>query len=203
MTNKPRKRAAGAGRKPKGPINGNSGWLQARITEDLRARLEQAAAENGRSLSQEAQVRLRESFDLPSKLQDSWGPPEVRALAQFVSRAARSAQNSVVGPFTEAGDLAWHRSPYTHAAIEAAVAVILARFKPAGPLEIPQNVKEREAYAGPEQTTAESLGRAIAMGLLMQYDAHQRAPEKFSPGAHYGEAHYVFPQLRKELGETR
>ena len=92
MTNKIRKRAPGAGRKPKGPISGNAGWLQARIAEDLRAQLEQAAARNGRSLSQEAQVRLKDSFGLSAKLQKAWGPKDVQSLAYLVSRVVPDAK---------------------------------------------------------------------------------------------------------------
>src|ERR1700704_2235903 len=138
MTNKIRKRAPGAGRKPKGPISGNAGWLQARIAEDLRAQLEQAAARNGRSLSQEAQVRLKDSFGLSAKLQKAWGPKDVQSLAYLVSRVVRSV-HSVAGAsvFDEAGDLAWHRNPFTHAAVCAAISTLLAHYKPVGSMETP------------------------------------------------------------------
>jgi hypothetical protein len=197
------KRRAGPGRKPKGPISGNSGWLQARITEELSAQLKRAAGENGRSLSQEAQLRLKESFELPAKMRDAWGPPEVRALAQLVSRLARSVQSSVSPNPFEAGELAWHRNAFTHAAVEAAIRIVLARFKPTGPAEIPARVKESRTYLAPDEMTPEGIGRAIAMGMLSQYDIHRKPPEKFSAGAHYGEAYYVFPQLRKDLGEEQ
>jgi TraY domain len=207
MTNKPRKRAPGGGRKPKGPISGNAGWLQARITEDLRARLEHAATSNGRSLSQEAQTRLQESFDLPSKMREAWGPAEVRALAQLVSRVVRSVQVSVgANPFAEAGDLAWHRNAFTHAAVHAAISILLANYKPTGAVETPPEVKKRAGWVPPDQaeavTSPESVGRSCALGVLSQYDVHREAPKKFSAGAHYGESHYVFPQIRKDLGDS-
>jgi TraY domain len=206
MINKLRKRAAGGGRKPKGPISGNSAWLQARITEDLRTRLEQAAAANGRSLSQEAQNRLQQSFDLPKELQDAWGPPEVRALAQLVSRVVRSVQHSAgATPFQGAGDLAWHRNAFTHAAVKAAVATVLVRFKPAGPIEVPPPVKElsERMPEHPEMATPDGVGHASALGVLSQYDIHQAPPKSSSAGAYYGEAYYVFPQIHRDLGDEK
>jgi hypothetical protein len=190
----------------KGPINGNYGWIQARITEDLRARLEQAAAENGRSLSQEAQVRLQESFDLPAKIQKDWGPPDVKALAQLVSRVVRSIHNSVgANPFAEAGDLAWHRNSFTHAAVCAAITTLLAHYKPEGSAETPSQVKKRAEWVAPEQAetmiTPESVGESCALGLLDQLAIMTR-PKKIDPNAHYGDSHYVLPHIRDILGET-
>lgn len=59
-----RKRAAGAGRKPRGPISGNDGFLQTRIPADLLALIDEAAKASNRSRSQEAAVRLYESFNI-------------------------------------------------------------------------------------------------------------------------------------------
>jgi hypothetical protein len=206
MTNKtPRKRAAGAGRKPKGPIVSNGAWMQARITEDLRTSLERAAAENGRSLSQEAQVRLKESFDLPARMQKDWGPPDVRELARLVSRVVRSVHNSVGGnPFLEAGDLAWHRNAFTHAAVETAIKTVLASYKPAEPMETPPEVMKRASWVSPDQadkvTTPESVGLSCAMGLLDQI-AILETPKNPGANTHYGDNYYVLPRIRKTLGK--
>jgi TraY domain len=205
MTNKMRKRAAGGGRKPKGPINGNAGWLQARITEDLRARLEQAAAKNGRSLSQEAQVRLQETFDLPARMQKDWGPPDVRELARLISRVVRSVHSSVgANPFLEAGDLSWHRNAFTHAAVETAIMTLLASYKPAEAVETPPEVKKRASWVSPDQadnvTTPESVGLSCAMGLLDQL-AIMETPTKIGANVHYGDNYYVLPRIRKTLGK--
>jgi hypothetical protein len=205
MTNKTRKRAPGAGRKPKGPISGNAGWLQARITEDLRVQLEEAAAQNGRSLSQEAQIRLKDSFGLSAKLQKAWGPPEVKALAHLVSRVVRSVHGGVgANPFFDAGELAWHRNPFTHAAVCAAITTLLANFKPEGPIEPPARVKEL-AERMPEQAetvmTPESVGRSCAMGLLYQLATAEPPPKNADPNAHYGESRRILPDVRTILGD--
>jgi TraY domain len=201
MTNKPRKRAGGAGRKPKGPISGNAGWLQARITEDLRSQLEEAAARNGRSLSQEAQVRLKDSFGLSAKLQAAWGPPEVKALAYLVSRVVRSVQAGAgANPFFSAGELAWHHNPFTHAAVCAAIITLLDHFKPEGLIQTPPRVKE-SAERMPEQAQPESMGRSIAMGLLLNLATAEPPPKNADPNAHYSDNRRILPDIQTILGD--
>ena len=55
------KRAAGGGRKPKGPFKGKTETLTTRITPELRRGLQLEADRNSRSLSQEIELRLRYS----------------------------------------------------------------------------------------------------------------------------------------------
>jgi hypothetical protein len=209
MTNK--KRAAGGGRKPKGPISGNAGWLQARITVDLHERLKRAADENERSVSQEAQVRLKESFDLPAELQKAWGAPHVKALAQLISRVVRSVETSAgEAPFAvEAGELAWHRDPYTHAAVVVAINTILAHYKPTGAVKVPKEVEKRTAWieqeSGKEQAAnqrrPESTGLSCALGLLNQVASYSPPPLNPPSGAHYASGFYVLPHIREILGK--
>jgi TraY domain len=209
MTNKPRKRAPGGGRKPKGPIGGNVSWFQARISEDLRAALEQAAAQNGRSLSQEAQVRLKASFDLPQELQRKWGPPEVKTLGYLIARVTRSIQNTVATDPTDVGEMAWHRNSFTHAAVRSAIAILLERFRPSGAIEVPPQVLENakileRAGCTPEQveaaTTPAGVGQASALGLLSQLAGHVEPPALDSKD-HHATGHYVFPDIHNILGE--
>jgi hypothetical protein len=201
-----KRRAPGGGRKPKGPISGNTGYLQARITNELREKLEQAADKNGHSLAQEAQIRLKESFDLPAEIQREWGPPEVKALAQLVSRLVRTVQVEVGGnPFKNSGDLAWHRNPFTHAAVCTAINTLLAHYKPEGPIETPPEVKKRATYVPAEQadmvTTPENVGLSCALGLV-QSIAIMQLPEGMPRAEqHYAAGHYLFPRIRKQLGE--
>lgn len=78
---KPRKRAPGGGRKPKGEIAGKSALLSTRIRPDTRAMLKRAAKEAGRSVSQEAELRLIRSFasDALSELATHGGKDRLRA----------------------------------------------------------------------------------------------------------------------------
>ncbi len=207
MTNK--KRASGGGRKPQGPISGNAGWLQARITTDLHDRLKREAAQNGRSVSQEAQLRLKKSFDLPAELQKAWGAPHVKALAQLVSRVVRSVETSAgANPFTEdAGEFAWHRNPYTHAAVVAAIGALLAHYKPAGAVQVPEAVEKSTAWIehefGKEQAAyqrlPESIGLACARGLLSQLATYSAPPLNQPSGTDYASGFYVFPNIREIL----
>jgi hypothetical protein len=212
MTNKTRKRAAGGGRKPQGPYSNKLATLSTRITSELRERLDQATEQRRArrpaapwSLSQEIEQRLRDSLNLEDLLEQQWGAPDVRALAQLVSRIVRSVHSSVgANPFAEAGDLAWHRNPFTHAAVCAAISILLAHYKPEGPVEVPPEVKKRAQWVAPEQgeaaTTPISVGTSCALGLLSQMATMQApAPEKISSNAHYGEGHYALPAIRKIL----
>jgi hypothetical protein len=219
MTNK-RKRAPGGGRKPQGPFSNKLATLSTRITAELRQRLDQETEHRRKargaspwSLSQEIETRLRESLDLPAELQVAWGPPHIKALAQLVSRVTRSIEAGAgADPLTnEAGELAWHRSPFTHAALVSAVAAILAHYKPAGEIQTPPELKrstewiEREAgerEAG-RQRTPENFGMSCARGLLGQLAFQQAPPLNHSANARYGESHYVLPHIRDILKEPK
>jgi hypothetical protein len=66
-------------------------------------------------------------------------------------------------------------------------------------------VEKSTQWAGPEQaayTTPESVGISCARGVLSQYDIHREKPKNFRAGAHYAEGYYVFPQIRRDLGDT-
>ncbi len=195
MTNKPRKRARGGGRKPKGPIAGNDSWLQARIPGDLRSKLDEAAAANGRSLSQEANFRLKRSFSLLAKLEKAWGPPEAQALAYLVSRLVRSIHVEVGGsPFVNAGALGWRNNPFTHAALQAAISTLLDRLKPDGPIEAPAGL-----MGG--LNTPEAIGNAHAIGLLSAVMTTAPPPTNKEPGAHYSANRLILPEIRGIIGD--
>ena len=57
-----RKRAPGAGRKPKGEFAGKTATVTTRIMPDTREALEAAALASNRSLSQELELRLSTSI---------------------------------------------------------------------------------------------------------------------------------------------
>jgi hypothetical protein len=79
-----RKRAPGAGRPPRGDINGKTETFTTRITPETRRALEASARKHGRSLSQEAEVGLREYLKKPT------GAARNRALAAIVGNLAES-----------------------------------------------------------------------------------------------------------------
>jgi hypothetical protein len=187
MTNKPkRKRAPGGGRKSTGPFSGKHSTLSTRITIETRRQLEEATARRRAlrvapwSLSQEIETRLRASLALPEKLkkaqrelEEAWGAPHLRALAQLILRLARNIESGA-GAETDA-NLRWNRDPYTHQAVTTAIAALLAHYKPAGEVRIPANIArwaEWARAAGEEQVDLqqkpESLGLGCVRGLLAQ-----------------------------------
>ena len=62
-----RKRAKGAGRKPKGEFHGMRNPLSIRITDALREKLDGACKGSGRSLTQEVTKRLDDSFGIKAE----------------------------------------------------------------------------------------------------------------------------------------
>ncbi len=64
------KRGGRSGPRPRGPFADKRKTLTTRITENTRLRLEEAAAETGRSLSQEIELRLQRSFDVEQRVED-------------------------------------------------------------------------------------------------------------------------------------
>lgn len=69
------------GRPPKGDIKGKLAKFSTRITPELREALEIAAKRSNRSLSQEAELRLINSFAGPQKAEQAFGSAENYALA--------------------------------------------------------------------------------------------------------------------------
>ena len=223
MTNKPRKRAPGGGRKPTGPFANKLSTLSTRITQETRDRLEQATArrraEQGAtpwSLSQEIELRLRESLKLPEELrkaEKAWGPEHIKALAQLVSRLVRSVEGTVgADSFAkEASDLSWHRNSYTNAAVARAIAVLLAHYKPADQAQTPPKIKRQtewiEREAGKEHTelqqTPESVGLSCALGLLSQLSNYTMPSFDRPANEHHAEGYFIFPNIREILGEPK
>jgi hypothetical protein len=72
------------GRPTKPPTPGERVPLSLRVTAEIRDRLEKAAVEKGRSLSQEAELRIERSFDreelLPEVLTLAYGKPVADVL---------------------------------------------------------------------------------------------------------------------------
>jgi hypothetical protein len=70
------------GPKPRGQFEDKRFTLTTRITESTRKRLEGAAENSGRSLSQEIELRLEQSF----RDDEAWGGARTKALLQFLAR---------------------------------------------------------------------------------------------------------------------
>ena len=76
-----RKRAKGAGRKPKGEFHGMRSPLSIRITDALREKLDGACKGSGRSLTQEVTRRLDNSFGIKAE-----PDPRLRAITYLIGQ---------------------------------------------------------------------------------------------------------------------
>ena len=128
---KGRKRRAGAGRKPGGPISGKNSNFSTRITAETRAAIETEAANartgTGRpyTLSQMAEHLLL--LGLATKRDREQTRP-TRALSHLIGRLADSC--GWVTPTGEVFD--WKTDPFVFDAFVAALTMLLRELRPAG-----------------------------------------------------------------------
>jgi plasmid stability protein len=150
-----RKRAPGAGRPPRGDINGKTETFTTRITPETRRALEASARKHGRSLSQEAEVGLREYLKKPD------GFPRNRALASLIRTVAEQIE--------AATKLSWTSDTFTSMALRYAVEAVLADLAP-GIEEtptIPPAVETRAAKWPPE--IGDRYRRPAGLGHMQAY----------------------------------
>ena len=78
------------GRTPQGEYAGKTGVMSFRIRPDTKAALRKAAATSGRSLSQEAEHRLRRGLDQDETISSFWGDPKTFAMMRLAAQAVLS-----------------------------------------------------------------------------------------------------------------
>jgi hypothetical protein len=120
-----RKRAPGAGRKPKGEFANLASPFSLRMPPNLRKQLEQAVKRSGRSVSQEILRRVSNSLD--RERNERW-KPETRALCFLVARLEQVMSNEVDGH--------WRNNPYFHQAFKEAFNVLFDKMRPVGEIEM-------------------------------------------------------------------
>src|SRR5215470_5538220 len=91
---RPLKRASGGGRKPQGGLTGKVETFTTRITAETKFALEQAAAQSGRSVSSEAEHRLRNSLHKPSGAMASHNVALAHAIALLAERIERETKGN-------------------------------------------------------------------------------------------------------------
>jgi hypothetical protein len=134
MTEK-RKRAPGAGRKPKGEFVGKTATVTTRIMPDTREALEEAARASNRSLSQELEFRLRASLRRPTKAQQ-----RNEALGYAIMFVAEAIEKDT--------GRSWLEDPFTGLALRYAIDQLAFYFAPVsteGSAEIPPGIEEGAA----------------------------------------------------------
>ncbi len=81
------------GRPPKGHYPEKKRVFASRIREDTWAKLREAAARSGRSISQEFEHRLRRGLDEDEKIESTFGDQRTHALMQLAAKAVNSMPN--------------------------------------------------------------------------------------------------------------
>ena len=146
-----RERAPGAGAKPRGPFKGKSATLTTRITPETRAELERSAQEQGRSLSQEVEFRLKAFVGQTRK------PAHIRSLAKAVSLLVTQIEQKT--------GRRWLNDPFTADAARQGIAALLARISPAsdGPVPVPPDI---ESYAAKFPSFGVTLKSPMSLGAF-------------------------------------
>jgi hypothetical protein len=84
------KAKAKRGRVPQGEYAGKTGVMSFRIRPDTKAALRKAATTSGRSLSQEAEHRLRRALDEDETISSFWGDAKTFAMMRLTAQAVLS-----------------------------------------------------------------------------------------------------------------
>jgi hypothetical protein len=95
--------------------------LKVSLPDDLRARLDAASAESGRSLGDEIRTRVEQSFEQAAVAKPT------RDLQEAVARMAAEIERET--------SRAWHQHAGAHATLRQAILSRLARLKPKGSTE--------------------------------------------------------------------
>ena len=127
-----KKRAPGAGRKPRGEFKGKSATLTTRITPETRAAMDRAAQKSGLSLSQEVERRLNDSV-----LNDRNRRSDVRALVEAIAIVTEKVEIAT--------GKNWLQDAFTGEALRHGIEVLVRHFAPHGARVIPPKVKEAAA----------------------------------------------------------
>jgi hypothetical protein len=149
LASKTRKSAARAGKRY--PLN-------MRTTFEVRQELERAATATGRSLAQEAEHRIQQTFQNQKILQEaldlSFGP-EISGLLMVIGDVMRTTAQTVA--FTSSGDPSienWTEEPLIYDAVAKAVSTVFDQHNPRG-----SQISEKKTA---QQISADDIAQGIA-----------------------------------------
>jgi len=116
------------GRKPRGNYKQKSAVFSTRIRADTKAALEAAAKEQGHSLSQEAERRLRRSFDEDRGLFEKLGGRRNYAVLRLIAALMGTVSNPYYSPETS-----WLDDRRLFDQLVKMVDTVFAELRPLGP----------------------------------------------------------------------
>ena len=119
--------------------------LGLRVTPELKAKLDSAAKDSGRSQSQEVELRLEQSLRSEGALYEALDLAYGRELTAVVLTLARAlhftgTRTAFVSKFTEEGIEKWMSNPYAFDQAISAANVVLEAFRPEGKVEVPTHI---------------------------------------------------------------
>jgi len=186
-----KKRAPGAGRKPRGDYKGKSATLTTRITPETRAAMDRAAQKSGHSLSQEVERRLNDSVRNERNRRS-----DVRALAEAIAMVTEKVELAT--------GKTWLQDAFTGDALRSGIEVLVRHFAPHSTRVIPPKVEEAAAKMLPEATERDRsptrVGEIEALKVITMiehfwgYDKNQLARVVMSDEL------YRYLQILRDLG---
>ncbi len=194
------------GRPPRGEHRDVRERVSVRMTTELKGWLEAEARESDRSLTQEVESRLRESFARDDSMRREFAEDrETLGLLRLIGQAVNMVQ-------AETGQT-WIKDRYTFDQVRRAVPAVLDSFKPSGEGRLPDDIPILTGIDNPEAraqvrawTEKKDMGgSAAAVTLLRLVLASEGSPadlpEGLKPLREIGQA--LYEHLRdKTVGGT-
>jgi hypothetical protein len=174
------------GRTAKAAPATKTGVLSLRIDPGIRSRLEAAAAENGRSLTQEIEDRLQRTFQADDSRQ--------HVFAGFGSRqnfAVCRLIGDLMVHVSAAAGRSWISDAWTADQVRQGIDYLLRQLRPAGDSSPPEPRRYRADQV-------EQLGEMTAAGQLLYLDVTDSTA---TPTAKPGEVGYGYEAIKADLGE--
>ena len=142
--------------------------LGLRVTTELKAKLDHAAKESGRSQSQEAELRLEHSLKSESALYEALDLAYGRELTAILLALARALHLTgtravFAGDMTKIEFKEWMRDPYAFDQAVTAANVIMEAFRPPGKISVPS---ETELGFHVPSEALNMLGEGFAQNVL-------------------------------------
>lgn len=134
--------------------------MASRIDGETYARLQAAADQGGRSVTEEVRQRLAASFE-----------------AEEVDPATRQLTTAIAALAGEIGKLcgAWHADPAGFAAFKTALDLLVAHYRPQGePTSHPKIGASAAALFFDDNISPENVGRVLAMTTISKLPAVER-----------------------------